>query len=93
MDATAALVAGVDLVVTVDTMIAHLAGALGRPTWLLLKAEPDWRWDPGRRDTPWYPTMRLYPQAARGGWSSVLAAVRADLAAPPSRRSLVAWPA
>ena len=93
MGATAALVAGVDLVVTVDTMIAHLAGALGRPTWLLVKAEPDWRWDPARRDTPWYPTMRLYPQAARGDWSSVLATVRADLAASPSRRSLVAWPA
>jgi len=93
MGETAALVAAVDLVITVDTMIAHLAGAMGRPTWLLLKAEPDWRWDPARRDTPWYPTMRLYPQAARGDWSSVLAAVRADLAAPPSRRSLVAWPA
>ena len=95
MGETAALVAGVDLVVTVDTMIAHLAGALGRPTWLLLKAEPDWRWNPARRDTPWYPTMRLYPQSTHGDWSPVLAAVRADLDAPPSHRSsrsLVAWP-
>ncbi len=51
---TAALVAGVDLVITVDTMIAHLAGALGRPTWLLLKAAPDWRWTPGARSTMWH---------------------------------------
>lgn len=96
MAETAALVAGVDLVITVDTMIAHLAGALGRPTWLLLKAEPDWRWDPTRRDTPWYPAMRLYAQPRRGDWTSVLAAVRADLDAfsqSRSRRSLVAWPA
>ena len=89
MPATAALVAGVELVVTVDTMIAHLAGAMGQPTWLLLKAEPDWRWDPARRDTPWYPSMRLYPQATPGDWAPVLAAVARDLADFPTRRP--AW--
>ena len=79
MVATAALVASVELVVTVDTMIAHLAGAMGRPTWLLLRAEPDWRWDPARRTTPWYPSMRLYAQPQPGDWAAVLAAVAADL--------------
>ena len=79
--ATAALVAGCALVVTVDTMIAHLAGALGRPTWLLLKAAPDWRWDPARRDSGWYPTMRLYAQSTSGDWTSVIRAVAHDLSA------------
>lgn len=92
MTATAALVAGVDLVITVDTMIAHLAGAMGRPVWLLLKHDPDWRWNPAARDTPWYPTMRLYTQPAPGDWTSVFAAVARDLDtfAPPRGP---AWPA
>lgn len=81
IDATASLVAACSLVVTVDTMIAHLAGALGRPTWLMLKAEPDWRWTPGARDTPWYPTMRLYAQPRAGDWQGVVDAVARDLAA------------
>lgn len=80
MDATVALVAGVSLVITVDTMIAHLAGALGRTTWLLLKAEPDWRWSPQSHTTDWYPSMRLYTQPRPGDWGSVVAAVEADLA-------------
>lgn len=80
LPATAALVAGCALVVTVDTMIAHLAGALGRPTWLLLKAEPDWRWNPARRDSDWYPDIRLYPQSTPGDWAAPLAAVARDLA-------------
>jgi hypothetical protein len=79
MDATAALVAACDLVITVDTMIAHLAGALGRPTWLLLKAEPDWRWNPAARITPWYRDMRLYVQRTAGDWGSVVADVGRDL--------------
>ncbi|OWK30894.1 glycosyltransferase family 9 protein [Sphingomonas mucosissima] len=79
MDATAALVAACDLVITVDTMIAHLAGALGRPTWLLLKAEPDWRWNPAATDTPWYPDMRLYVQQTPGDWAGVIARVVRDL--------------
>ena len=80
IDATAALVAGVDLVVTVDTMIAHLAGAMDKPTWLLLKAEPDWRWAPDRPGSAWYPSMRLYPQARAGDWGSVIDRVSRDLA-------------
>ncbi|WP_375287723.1 glycosyltransferase family 9 protein [Sphingomonas sp.] len=83
MDATVALVAGCALVITVDTMIAHLAGALGRPTWLLLKHDPDWRWDPARRDTPWYPTMRLFAQPSPGDWPAAIAEVAADLARNP----------
>jgi len=70
--ATASLVASCALVITVDTMVAHLAGALGRPTWLLLKDEPDWRWTPGARDTPWYPAMRLFHQPRPGAWEPVL---------------------
>ncbi len=81
MRATAARVAACDLVVTVDTMIAHLAGALGRPVWLLLHHVADWRWMDARHDSPWYPTMRLYRQAQPGGWHEPLAMVGRDLAA------------
>ena len=83
IDATAALVAGCALVITVDTMIAHLSGALGRPTWLLLRHDPDWRWNPARRATPWYPTMRLYAQPTPGDWAAVIGHVAADLARNP----------
>lgn len=76
---TAALIAAVDLVVTVDTMVAHLAGALGRPTWLLLKADADWRWMEARDDSPWYPTMRLYRQRRAADWCEPLARIAADL--------------
>lgn len=78
---TAALLEALDLVITVDTGVAHLAGALGRPVWILLPYGPDWRWMLDRTDTPWYPTARLYRQPARGDWASVLARVKADLAA------------
>ena len=54
--------------ITIDTSTAHLAGALGRPVWLLLKFAPDWRWMVGRDDSPWYPTARLFRQAAPGDW-------------------------
>ncbi len=79
MEATASLVASCALVITVDTMIAHLAGALGRPTWLLLKAEPDWRWTPGSPTSLWYPTMRLFHQPRPGAWEPVLAEVAGAL--------------
>ena len=81
MDATASLVAGAALVVTVDTMIAHLAGAIGKPVWLLLKADPDWRWSPDAVESPWYPSMRLYVQPRAGEWGSVVQRVARDLAA------------
>lgn len=80
MAATAALVAGSDLVITVDTMIAHLAGAMDKPVWLLLKADPDWRWAPDSPTSPWYPSTCLYVQPRPGDWRSVLARVERDLA-------------
>jgi hypothetical protein len=73
---TASLLAAAPVVVTVDTMVAHLAGALGRPTWLLLHAAPDWRWMEGRADSPWYPSLRLLRQHRPGDWSVPLAALR-----------------
>ena len=72
---TAALLSLMDLVICVDTAVAHVAGAMARPTWLLLPFSAEWRWLVGRSDTPWYPTMRLFRQAAPGDWDSVLAAV------------------
>jgi hypothetical protein len=71
---------GLDLVVTADTMAAHLAGALAVPTWTLLTADADWRWMSGRDDSPWYPTMRLFRQPRPGDWESVIARVRGALA-------------
>jgi hypothetical protein len=64
-----------DLLITVDTLSAHLGGALGVPVWTLLHSDPDWRWMAGRSDTPWYPTMRLFRQPRAGEWGSVLASV------------------
>jgi ADP-heptose:LPS heptosyltransferase len=72
---TAAVMESLDLIITSDTSIAHLAGALGRPTWVALKHVPDWRWMLDRDDSPWYPTMRLFRQSARDDWRSVFAAI------------------
>jgi len=72
---TAAVIQGLDLVVTVDSAVAHLAGAMGKPVWLLLPFAPDWRWMLHRRDSPWYPSMRLFRQPAPGGWDVVVDAV------------------
>lgn len=95
---TAAVIANLDLVVTVDTSIAHLAAALGKPVWVALKYSPDWRWLLGRSDSPWYPTVRLFRQASIGDWSKVFADMAAALAerlavSPPSTipRVPISW--
>ena len=76
---TAALIATLDLVISVDSAVAHLAGALGKPVWLLDRFDPCWRWLTGRTDSPWYPTLRIYRQPAPGDWHSVVASIVADL--------------
>jgi len=78
---TAAVMMNLDLIITSDTAIPHLAGALGRPVWVALRAVPDWRFMLERTDTPWYPTMRLFRQTARNAWDSVFAAIKDALAA------------
>ncbi len=80
-EATADALTEVDLVITVDTAMAHLAGAVGRPVWTLLSFAHDWRWMRGRSDTPWYPTMRLFRQPAPRDWVGVFLEVRRELAA------------
>ncbi|KAA0889857.1 tetratricopeptide repeat protein [Oryzomonas rubra] len=69
---TAALIAQLDLIITVDTAVAHLAGALGKPAWVMLPHAPDWRWMTGREDSPWYPSLRLFRQARPGSWREVV---------------------
>jgi hypothetical protein len=75
----ATLLRALDVLISVDTMPAHLAGALGVPVWLLLHADADWRWMRGRQDSPWYPTMRLFRQSQQGVWGPVLERVAAEL--------------
>lgn len=84
---TAALMMELDLIVTVDTMVAHLAGALGRPVWVMLPFAADWRWQIDRDDSPWYPTMRLFRQKMPGAWEPVVRAVAAQLARIGRRRN------
>jgi tetratricopeptide (TPR) repeat protein len=78
---TAAVIANLDLVISVDTSVAHLAGALGKPVWLLNRYESEWRWQLGREDSDWYPTMRIFTQPAFGDWASVVRRVAEDLTA------------
>ena len=78
---TAQLISGLDLVITVDTMMAHLAGALAVPVWTLLPFECDWRWMLEREDSPWYPTMRLFRQPEPGDWNLVIERIRKELRA------------
>ena len=79
---TAALVATLDLVITVDTSVAHLAAALGKPTWIMLPHCPEWRWLHERADTPWYDCVRLFRQPSAGDWDSVMRTVTQALSTP-----------
>jgi ADP-heptose:LPS heptosyltransferase len=81
LDGLAAVLSCVDLVITVDNVTAHLAGALGVPTWTLLSTPADWRWFLDREDSPWYPTMRLFRQESAGGWPGVFERVARELSA------------
>lgn len=83
----AAALSAVDLLISVDTALAHLAGALGRPVWTLIAHVPDWRWMLDRADSPWYPTMRLFRQPAPGDWDAVAAAVGQALTADAGKKS------
>ncbi len=76
---TSAIIENLDLVISVDTAVAHLAGALGKPVWTLLPFAPDWRWMLNREDSPWYPTMRLFRQPSIGDWESVINRVKEEL--------------
>lgn len=76
---TAGMIANLDLVISVDTSVVHLAGAMGAPTWTLLASTPDWRWLRDRTDSPWYPSMRLFRQNKRNDWQGVIAEVRTEL--------------
>jgi ADP-heptose:LPS heptosyltransferase len=76
---TAAIMMNLDLVITSDTSIPHLAGALGVPVWLALPCIPDWRWLLDRSDSPWYPTMRLFRHKTADGWASVFDDIKAEL--------------
>jgi len=83
---TAALISLMDLIVSVDTSVAHLAGAMGKPVWILLSYSPDWRWLLDREDSPWYPTARLFRQPAIGDWDSIVTRVREELRLHPFLR-------
>ncbi|HJS30956.1 MAG TPA: glycosyltransferase family 9 protein, partial [Alphaproteobacteria bacterium] len=77
---TAAAISALDLIVTVDTAVAHLAGALAKPVWTLIPTPADWRWMIARSDSPWYPTMRLFRQPRPGDWKTPIAQIAAALA-------------
>jgi hypothetical protein len=84
---SAAAMHSLDLIVTSDTALAHLAGALGLPTWVVLQFAPDWRWLRSRDDSPWYPTMKLFRQPTPGRWDEVFEAVRTGLVSMSAARS------
>lgn len=90
IEGLATTIAKLDLVITVDTLAAHLAGSLGVSTWLMLQHEADWRWMHARDDSPWYPSLRLFRQSVPGDWAGVIASVcdalRAQTGAPPHRQ-------
>jgi ADP-heptose:LPS heptosyltransferase len=76
---TAALLANLDLLITIDTAAAHLAGAMGKPAWVLLSHAPDWRWMLDRADSPWYPSLRLFRQPTPGDWATPIAEIAREL--------------
>ena len=78
-DDTAAIIERMDLVISIDTSIAHLSGALGKKTWVLVSCAPDWRWMLDRDDSPWYPSIKLYRQQNFNDWGGVLQKIMADL--------------
>jgi hypothetical protein len=80
-DDTMAILDNLDLLVTVDISVAHLAGAMGRPVWIMLPRAPDWRWPLERTDTPWYPSVRLFRQPTVRRWDDVAQTIAAELAA------------
>jgi ADP-heptose:LPS heptosyltransferase len=85
---SAALISQLDVVITVDTSIAHLAGALGKPIWIMLAFHPDFRWLRDRDDSPWYPTAKLFRQSVDGAWADVFERVLAEL----DRIAPARWP-
>jgi hypothetical protein len=80
---TATLINQLDLVIGIDTSVIHLAGAMGKPTWLLLPMVPDWRWMMHREDSPWYPSVRLFRQKTYHGWTEVIQRVAEALQSRP----------
>jgi ADP-heptose:LPS heptosyltransferase len=74
------LIEALDLVIAVDTAVAHLAGALGSSVWMLNRADTDWRWQRDREDSPWYPSMRIFRQSTPGDWREVVSGVQRALA-------------
>jgi ADP-heptose:LPS heptosyltransferase len=83
---TAALIANLDLVIVIDSAVAHLAAALGTRVWLLDRYDSCWRWLTGRRDSPWYPTLTIYRQPTPGDWESVVAEAADDLRSLANQR-------
>ena len=78
-DDTAGIIANLDLVISVDTSVVHLAGALGKPVWVLSRKDACWRWLENRESSPWYPNARVYGQPATGDWDSVMKRIKSDL--------------
>ena len=76
---TAALIGCLDLVITVDTAVAHLAGAMGKPVWLMMHTEGSWHWMTGRSDSPWYPSVKIYRQQRPHEWDQLVPRIAADL--------------
>ena len=79
-----------DLVVTIDTSVAHLAGAMGKPVWILLPHNPDWRWLLDRHDSPWYPSARLFRQQQIGNWAQVIDQVKSELCSAAGHDNAIA---